>query len=152
MWKSLFCDIVNTHAPLKTFRAGKKKNIIFNEEVASLRVTQDEYHAEAIKTGNPNTWSVYRKLQNHVTKLARKSKTSFFKSAIQNSKGDSKTMWGHVNKLFPKTKSSGIPSLEIDGCLITTPKDIANKFNTFFVSIGENLANLIAEPSRTALD
>ena len=51
-------------------------------------------------------------------------------------------MWSHVNKLFPKTKSSGIPSLEIDGRLITTPKDIANKFNTFFVSIGENLANL----------
>ena len=73
-------------------------------------------------------------------------------SWIQNSKGDSKTMWSHVNKLFPKTKSSGIPSLEIDGRLITTPRDIANKFNTFFVSIGENLANLIAVPSRTALD
>ena len=141
MWKSLFCDIVNTHASLKTFRAGKKKNIIFNEEVASLRVTRDEYHAEAIKTGNPNTWSVYRKLRNHVTKLVRKSKTNFSKSAIQNSKGDSKTMWSHVNKLFPKTKSSGISSLEIYGRLITTPKDIANKFNTFFVSIGENLAN-----------
>ena len=53
---------------------------------------------------------------------------------------------------FRKTKSSGIPSLEIDGCLITTPKDIANKFNTLFLSIGENLANLIAVPSRTALD
>ena len=137
MWKSLFCDIVNTHARLKTFRAGKKKNIIFNEEVASLRVTRDEYHAESIKTGNPNTWSVYRKLRNHVTKLARPT----FKSAIQNSKGDSRTMWSHINKLFPKTKSSGIPSLEIDGRLITTTNDIANKFNTFFVSIGENLAN-----------
>ena len=43
-------------------------------------------------------------------------------------------------------------SLEIDGRLITTPKDIANKFNTFFVSIGENLDNLIAVPCRTALD
>ena len=61
-------------------------------------------------------------------------------------------MWSHVSKLFPKTKSSGIPSLEIDGRLITTPKDIANKFNNFFVSIGENLANLIAVPSRSALD
>ena len=77
---------------------------------------------------------------------------TFFKSGIQNSKGDSKTMWSHVNELFLKTKSSGIPSLEIDGRLITTPKDIANKFNTFFVSIGENLANLIAVPSRTAHD
>ena len=120
--------------------------------MASLRVTRDEYHAEAIKTGNPNTWSVYRKLRNHVTKLARKSKTNFFKSAIQNSKGDSKTMWSHVNKLFPKTKSSGISSLKIDGRLITTPKDRANKFNTFFVSIGDNLANLFAVPSRTAPD
>ena len=63
-------------------------------------------------------------------------------------------MWSHVNKKIPKTKSSGIPSLEIDGSLITrpTPKDIAIKFNTFFVSIGENLANLIAVPPRTALD
>ena len=120
--------------------------------MSSLRVTRDQYHAEAIKTGNPNTWSVYRKLRNHVTKLARKSHTNFLKSAIQNSKRYSKTMWSHVNKLFPKTKSSGIPSLEIDGSLITTPKDIANKFNTFFVSIGEKLANLIAVPPRTALD
>ena len=61
-------------------------------------------------------------------------------------------MWSHVNKLFPKTKSSGIPGLQIDGSLITTPKDIANIFNTFFVSIGENMANLIAVPPRTALD
>ena len=61
-------------------------------------------------------------------------------------------MRSHVNKLFSKTKSSGISSLKIDGCLITTPKDIANKFTTFFVSIGENLANLIVVPSRTALD
>ena len=29
MWKSLFCDIVNTHAPLKTFRAGKKEKHYF---------------------------------------------------------------------------------------------------------------------------
>ena len=142
MWKSLFCY---HPCSVKDLQSWKKKHIIFNEEVALLRVTRDEYHAEAMKTGNPNTWSVYRKLRNHVTKLARKS-------AIQNSQGDSKTMWSHVNKLFLKTKSSGIPSLEIDGRLITTPKDIANKFNTFFVSIGENLVNLIAVPSRTALD
>ena len=77
---------------------------------------------------------------------------TFFKSAIHNSEGHSKKMWSHVYKLFPKTKSSGIPSLGIDGRLITTPKDIAYKFNTFFVSIGENLANLIAVPPRTALD
>ena len=72
-------------------------------------------------------------LRNHVTELARKSKANLYKSAIQNSKGDSKTMLSHVNKLFPKTKSSVIPSLEINGRLITTPKDLAHTFDPFFV-------------------
>ena len=49
-------DIFNTHAPLKTFRAGKNNFFIFNEEVASLRVTRDEYHAEAIKTFYAKPW------------------------------------------------------------------------------------------------
>ena len=64
-------------------------------------------------------WSVYHKVRNHVTKLARKANTNFLKSVIQNSEGDFKTMWSHVDKLFPKTKSSGFPSPEINGRLIT---------------------------------
>ena len=116
------------------------------------------YHAEAIKTGNPNTWSVYRKLRNHVTELARRSKTNFFKS---------KSFLNQQFKILKETlkqcevmsinffqRPIQVGSLALKSMAAHTPKDIyiANKFNTFFVSIGENLANLIAVPPRTALD
>ena len=61
-------------------RMGKEWPQATNSDTTNARAALAQL---AIKTGNPNNWSVYRKLWNHVTKLARKSKTNFFKSAIQ---------------------------------------------------------------------
>ena len=44
----------------------------------SLALTIDYYNAEAIKTGNSNTFAVYRKIRNRVTKLTRKDKSVKF--------------------------------------------------------------------------
>ena len=87
-----------------------------------------------------------------MTRLARKSKADYFKTGIEQARGDSKKMWGCLKKLFPKSKPSGVSSLEADGRLITSPSEIANQFNTFFVSVGEILAKKIIAPTRTALE
>ena len=52
---------------------------------------------------------------------------------------------------MPKCKSQGIQALEINGQIITDPTEISNSFNKFFINIGEQLANLIPNTCRTAI-
>ena len=58
IWKSLFLQVVNDHAPMKSHCVKRKGQTIYNEEVAALRRVRDEYHEEAIKTGSASTWAV----------------------------------------------------------------------------------------------
>ena len=97
---SHFLQVVNDHAPMRSHRL-RKRHTIYNEDVATLRRTRDEYHEEAIKTGSAGTWALYRKLRKRITKLTRRSNAAYFKAGIEQAKGDSEKMWTCLRKLFP---------------------------------------------------
>ena len=50
-------------------------------------------------------------------------------------------MWGDINAILghPNTKKNGITSLKVDNEIISKPEEIANCFNSYFSSIGQNL-------------
>ena len=52
-------------------------------------------------------------------------------------------MWGVLKNLLPKRPSSDVSGLEIGDRLVTTAKDMANEFNSFFINIGKTLADKI---------
>ena len=64
-WKSLFVNIINTHAPIRKFRV--KSN-----------PCRDDYHSQAIDSNYPHAWAIYEKLRNHITNLCRDAKKSYF--------------------------------------------------------------------------
>ena len=57
-------------------------------------------------------------------------------------------MWKNINHLINKrTKSSNIPSLEINEQVFVEDSNIANLFNDYFADIGSSLSSQIAESS-----
>ena len=70
---------------------------------------------------------------------------------IRNNQNDSKGTWRVLNQLIKRKRSSpDYPDTfqTEDGTLIKEEKNIANKFNDFFVNIGPKLASKINQPKK----
>ena len=79
----------------------------------------------------------YRLARNACVNLIKQSKIDYYKSCIENNKGDSKKLWKYIRELAPKDCKL-TPSIINDGNkIITNLQDISECFNTFFSSIVE---------------
>ena len=92
---------------------------------------------------NPNgdlhsyqTYSSYRLTLKHAITAA---KARYYHNKISQHKGDLKKMWGVINELRGKKKSSINPKFIINNQLIGDRRVIANEFNKYFVSLAAKL-------------
>ena len=60
-WKLLFDDVVNSHAPLRRFRASKTKIPWYDENIEAMKDLRDRLHDRAIITGRESDWAEFRK-------------------------------------------------------------------------------------------
>ena len=74
-WKSLFDDVVNSHAPLKKFRASKSQIPWYNEKIETLIQIRGHIHRKAIIT------------ENRVTTLVIQVKTEYYTNGIKENRG-----------------------------------------------------------------
>ena len=91
---------------------------------------------------NKNKYAIYR---NKLTQLIRKSKTNHYSQLIKDSKGDSKKSWKVINDVLNRSHKQ--PVLPDPGHSLS---DLADDFNNYFVSIGENLSRKINQPQGTS--
>ena len=140
IWKSLFLNVVNQHAPLRKFRAKKSICKWYSKDIEDIKNLRDEYHTRAIDSEDPHAWAVYRKLRNRCTNMTRDAKKKYYETSINNCSGNSKDMWTVLKNLLPSKSNSGIVSLSAGEKMLTVASDIANEFNSYFVNIGSNLA------------
>ena len=84
------------------------------------------------------TYSNYRLTLKHAITAA---KASYYHSKINQHKGDLKKMWGVVNELRGKRKSSMNPKFILNNKLISDRRVIANEFNKYFISIATKMNN-----------
>ena len=94
-----------------------------------------------------NSWYVsYKLYRDKINHLLRKSKNNYYKEYFQLSKNNSKKIWNGINELLSKNKLKQTNiNLYCDNNLITNQNIIAEKFNTFFTSIGPKLNNQIED-------
>ena len=88
---------------------------------------------------NKNKYTTYR---NKLTHLIRKSKTNHYSDLINASKGDSKKSWKVINSVLNRGKKQPV----LPDLCNANNADLANNFNNYFVSIGENLSEKINQP------
>ena len=72
-------------------------------------------------------------------------KKTYYERKFENIKGDLKQTWKLINDLTKRNKQESVKETEfkVDNTLINDNKEIANKFNEYFLNVGPNLAKKI---------
>ena len=81
-------------------------------------------------------FSEYRKM---LKQLIYSAKRKHYLNKFEECHGNKKKTWEIINKLRGKSKSSMASSIRIDNNRITSRRIIANKFNSYFVSLAKTL-------------
>ncbi len=140
IWKHLFNEVCNLHAPIKQKRVSTSLPEWINSDYIKLSKDRDYYYAKAHKTNDDEDWFMAKSLRNKVNNLSRTLKRKYCTDAINNNKSNSKKLWETIKKLIPKNTSS-VQSVKADNGLTKCDKDTANQFNDYFTSIGTTLAD-----------
>ena len=148
LFKTRFVSILNKHAPYKYFFSRKDKKAWVTTEFLENTNERDNLSRLAKSRGCPVLRERHRRTRNRVVSLKREFKRHYFRTSIQEAKGDSAKLWKLLKK-FIKNNSERDRILSIHGK--DCPLDIANELNTYFADIGKNLASNI-RPSGLELD
>ena len=142
-WKMLFLNVSNTHAPIKVSRLKNRCSTWISPDIIKCMYSRDHFHKKAIKSNDitrSNTyWQEYRRLRNLVNKNVKRAKQIYFKDACSKNNKNPKQLWKEISRILPRKNST------------QQLNDISpNTFNTYFSSIGNDVANKI--PQSTLLD
>lgn len=85
--------------------------------------------------------NTYKQYKCRLNRLLRNAKREYFQKLIEQNRNNMKKSWQIMKELLQRTNVSHNPSrLNINGQIITDSKEIAEKFNAFFINIGKNLS------------
>ena len=100
----------------------------------------------------PELWSKYKIARNEVTSALKRAKASYFTKMFEEAKKTS-AYWKLINKAtnrIERKRAIG-PLKRNDGTLALMDKDQAERMNSYFTTIRENLINSLPLPSEHAL-
>ena len=89
----------------------------------------------------------YKNLRNDVHRHIEKAKSDYYTNILHECRGDSAKLWKAFNQVLPAKLTPTFSSLKVDDITYTTAKSIADGFNTFFVSVGNKLAECFSHCS-----
>ena len=129
MWKNVFLEICNKHAPLIKARLKARKNPWITPDIVKMMYERDHLHAKAIKYDDPILMNNYRKLRNRITSEIEKKKFEHFSDMNNECKHNPRKIWEELKSVLPdKINFKSIP------------KNLnADTFNKYFVEAPQNL-------------
>ena len=144
-WLSKFSPILDIHAPFSNKRLRCKKSPWINSLLIQKMRERDSLKKRFDKNSNDLVWSQFKKARNEVNNLVKKTKRDYFMTQINSANRDPKNTWRLINELTSRKTSvnSNVKAIKQEGVTLTNSADIANTFNNYFTTMGDNLANKI---------
>ena len=107
--------------------------------------TKNKSYKQHLTNQSPHYETRYKNYKNKLNHSLRIAKRTYYEKKIDASKSSAKATWRVLNEMIKKNKkASKINStFKVDNQEITDPVDIANRFCSYFSSIGPNLAKEI---------
>ena len=106
--------------------------------------TRDRLKKTAAKRKSAFLMDSYRQVRNKVNALNIQLKKQYYADKISACEGNMKNSWKTINELLNKrSKSSNIDCLKESGSETVHKKEISNAMNSFFCSVGKDLADKI---------
>ena len=148
MFESIFIDVLNTHAPIKTKTVRSNNHQCMNKALRKAVMTRSRLKNIYLKTRNNENWDKYKKQRNFFTNLLRKTKNDYFRCLNIKDLNDNKKFWRKVKPFF-SDKGLEINNIILKGKdeLITDSSTLANLFNNYFINI-TNTLKLKKSPSK----
>ena len=117
--------------------------------------TRNVLFKEKLKNPTKKNKDLYTKHRNCLNAVIRDAKRKYIQEQLARSQDDSRKIWG-ILKTVAKGSSckSELPKQFTDLCgrVISNSNEIAESFNDFFVSVGEELQNGISKTTSSPLD
>ena len=133
---SLFTEILDRHAPVKTFKARCKPNPCVTDNIRGLMKTRDDWPKKAKKTNDSLSWTAYRYFRQEVKREIRIAEREFVAEQIQRNPNNTNNIWKAIRQCVPNKSTSQRTFSKSDNT-------VADDFNQFFVSVGQSTVDKI---------
>ena len=114
-WTTLFNDVAQEHALIKTRRAKGTHVPSMTNELSDLMRDRDYQHRKARGLKSGYHWNMFCKLRNAVPGNIKTSKSTYYVNLINESKGNSSKLWKAVNEVLPDCPSNPITTINHNG-------------------------------------
>ena len=145
VFHSILAEQIDKTCPKKKYQTDNRTPIRpwMKQELLKERDEKALLHKKALLTRTKADWQEYKLQKQKYNNLIRKHKRDYIIKRISENFGNSKKIWETVNSFLNRTreKEEGIPCLKVNGGKTTDAKEIVELLNTFYTSIGPNLAS-----------
>ncbi len=143
-WSNLFSSTIDKHAPIIEMRVSEKYCPWINKDLKNLMRTRDRLKKAATRRKSALLMASYRQICNKVNSMSIQLKKQYFTDKICENQGNMKESWKTINELLNKrSKSSNIGCLKDSNIETVHRKDISDEMNSYFCSVGKDLADKI---------
>lgn len=124
---------LDAHAPIKTIKIRNRPCPFITQDLRNLMKERDRLHQLFLRTRDIIDWDNYKSYRNNVKRELKKAENEYNFNEVRQHKDNPESLWKIVNRLIP---SKGKERQIYKG----DHKSLANDFNQFFSSVGENAA------------
>ena len=148
-----FTMVLNKHAPLRKSTRKKKrlaaKPWITKGILTSIKI-KNKIYKELLTNNTTQQKTIFKIYRNKLTHIKEQAKKLYFNQQIKESQHNTGLLWKTINNIISLKKIKAQNDINImneEGNFIANPLQKSNYFNNYFVSLGENMANKIHQPS-----
>ena len=146
IWSELFSSIIEKHAPTRDIRVLDRNCPWVNADLKALMKSRDRLRKAAVSTKSDTLIRSYRGARNRVNSLNNSLKKKFYNDRISQHSGNVMETWKIANDLLKqRSKSTNINSLNDRNIEMVDKREFSNAMNSYFCSVGEELANKIED-------
>ena len=142
--------VVDKVAPFREIRVKVNSNPWMNGSIlAGIRKRDKLFSRFKLDRNNETLYKEYCCIRNAVQREIKLAKEVYFKSRVQQNKGNSGKLWGHLKSLGFGKKCSGSSSkivLEEDGTKVFNSSCVARIFNCFYTTVAADLVSRLPNP------
>ena len=112
------------------------------------------YLKEHDATKKAELFSKFKRIRNILSSLIKQAKSDYYKELFEENKSNIKQTWKEIKKIVNLNKKNKVfpESIKKGHHIIHDKKDIANEFNTYFTSIGNNIDDKIPHSEKNFKD
>ena len=148
LWELMLAIIkesINRLCPLRTIVIREDQHPWINKDLRQQLEIKEKLYKRAKLSGGKDDWDEFLKMKADTRKLIVNRKREFVMSTLNETRDCPKQFWREIDKNlhFGKPKNSGISCIRIKdagGC-IKTGDEVKSIFNSYYVSIGRDLAS-----------